>query len=116
MPQQTPIVTESLYRAGEWARTHLDPACVDYITANDNTAYWLHLSVLGNRRMSERTADGSTFNTRDAIIRWIERDGLPYAIADLGTIPRDVLESTHELARFGTAVVIRRNGGSRCPQ
>jgi hypothetical protein len=113
-PIQKPIVSESLYRAGQWARSHLEPTCVDYIVAHDNTSYWLHLSVLGNRRMSERTADDSTFITRDAIVRWIERGGLPYAVADLGTIPRDVLSNTDELARFGTAVVIKRRGESTC--
>jgi hypothetical protein len=109
-----PVVSESLYRAGEWARAHVDPACVDYIVAHDNTAYWLHLSVLGNRRMSDRTATDSTFIPRDAIVRWINQGGLPYAIADLRTIPRDVLETTDELARFGSAVVIKRKGQSAC--
>lgn len=114
MPMRKPAVSESLYLAGEWARVHVDPACVDYIVPRDDTAYWLHLSVLGNRRISERTADDSTFIPRDAIIRWINHGGLPYAVADLGTIPRDVLEGTDELARFGSAVVIRRRGASSC--
>jgi hypothetical protein len=109
-----PVVSESLYLAGEWARAHVDPACVDYIVAHDNTAYWLHLSVLGNRRMSDRTADDRTFIPRDAIVRWINQGGLPYAIADLATIPRDVLESTDEIARFGSAVVIKRRGETNC--
>ena len=109
-----PVVSESLYLAGEWARAHVDPACVDYVVAHDNTAYWLHLSVLGNRRMSDRTADDSTFIPRDGIVRWINQGGLPYAIADLGTIPRDVLESTDEIARFGSAVVIKRRGETNC--
>ena len=115
-PIQKPMVSESLYLAGQWARAHVDPACVDYIVGHDNTAYWLHLAVLGNRRMSARTADDSTFITRDAIIRWIEPGGLPYAVADLGTVPRDVLTNTDELARFGTAVVIKRRGESSCAQ
>jgi hypothetical protein len=66
--------------------------------------------------MSTRTADDSTFITRDAIIRWINPDGLPYAVADLGTLPRDVLISVDELARFGTAVVIKRRRVSSCSQ
>ena len=115
-PIQKPLVSESLYRAGEWARAHVEPACVDYIVPHDNTAYWLHLSVLGNRRMSERTADDRTFITRDAIIRWINQGGLPYAVADLGTVPKDVLSSTDELARFGSAVVIKRRGETKCGQ
>jgi hypothetical protein len=72
--------------------------------------------VLGNRRMSARTADDSTFITRDAIIRWIKPGGLPYAVADLGTLPRDVLAEADELARFGTAVVIKRRGEWSCPE
>jgi hypothetical protein len=115
-PIPRPIVSEPLYLAGKWARAHLEPACVDYIVGHDNTAYWLHLAVLGNRRMSTRTADDSTFITRDAIIRWINPDGLPYAVADLGTLPRDVLTSVDELARFGTAVVIKRRRVSSCSQ
>jgi hypothetical protein len=115
-PMQAPMVSESLYLAGHWARAHLDPACVDYIVGHDNTAYWLHLAVLGNRRMSARTADDSTFITRDAIVRWIKPGGLPYAVADLGTLPRDVLTEADELARFGTAVVIKRRRESLCLQ
>jgi hypothetical protein len=115
-PMQRPMVSESLYLAGQWARAHVEPACVDYIVGHDNTAYWLHLAVLGNRRMSARTADDSTFTTRDAIIRWINPGGLPYAVADLGTLPRDVLTEVDELARFGTAVVIKRRGESSCDQ
>jgi hypothetical protein len=115
-PMQRPMVSESLYLAGQWARAHVEPACVDYIVGHDNTAYWLHLAVLGNRRMSARTADDSTFTTRDAIIRWINPGGLPYAVADLGTLPRDVLTEVDELARFGTAVVIKRRGESSCPE
>jgi hypothetical protein len=115
-PIQKPMVSESLYLAGQWARVHVEPACVDYIVGHDNTAYWLHLAVLGNRRMSARTADDSTFITRDAIIRWIKPGGLPYAVADLGTLPRDVLAEADELARFGTAVVIKRRGEWSCDQ
>jgi hypothetical protein len=115
-PVRTPVVSESLYEAGRWARDHLDPSCVDYVVGDDNTAYWLHLAVLGNRRMSARTADDRTFVTREMILRWINQGGLPYAVADLGTIPKDVLGENDELARFGSAVVIRRRGRSSCPQ
>ena len=115
-PIQKPMVSESLYLAGQWARVHVEPTCVDYIVGHDNTAYWLHLAVLGNRRMSARTADDSTFITPDAIIRWIKPGGLPYAVADLGTLPRDVLTEADELARFGTAVVIKRRGEASCSE
>ena len=115
VPIQPPTVSNALDLAGRWARANVDPPCVDYIVADDNTAYWLHLAVLGNKRMSARTADDNTFSRREAIIRWINPGGLPYAVADLGTIPKDVLAETDELARFDTAVVIKRRGPSSCP-
>ena len=108
-------MSESLYQAGRWAREHApDPSCIDYIVADNHTAYWLHLAVTGNRRMSARTADDRTFETRDEILRWIRPEGLPYAVADLATIPKDVLDEHEEVARFGSAVVIRRRGPSAC--
>jgi len=113
--RQKPTVSEPLYLAGRWARDHVpDPACVDYIVTDNHTAYWLHLAVLGNRRMSPRTADDRTFDPREQIIRWINPGGLPYAVADLAAIPKDVLAENEELARFGSAVVIRRRGTSAC--
>ena len=114
VPRRLPTVTEHLFLAGQWARANVPPACVDYVVRDENTAYWLHLAVLGNRRMSVRTADDRTFSTNEAIVRWINPGGLPYAIVDLGTIPKDVLASTDELARFGTAAVVKRRGSSAC--
>jgi hypothetical protein len=66
--------------------------------------------------MSPRTADDSTSIARDAIVRWINPGGLPYAVADLGIHPRDVLVNTDELARFGSAVVIKRRGATSCTE
>jgi hypothetical protein len=109
-----PAVSDPLYLAGRWARDHVDPPCVDYIVRANETAYWLHLAVVGNRRMSARTADETTFDTRAAIVRWIEPGGLPVAVADLNVVPKDVLSATDELARFDTAAVIKRRGASRC--
>jgi hypothetical protein len=112
---QKPTVSESLYQAGRWAREHApDPSCIDYIVGDNHTAYWLHLAVTGNRRMSARTADDRTYDTRDEILRWIQAEGLPYAVADLATVPKDVLDENDELARFGSAVVIKRRGASAC--
>lgn len=109
--RQKPTVSEPLYRAGRWARDNVpDPACVDYIVTDVHTAYWLHLAVLGNRRMAARTADDRTFDPREQIIRWINPGGLPYAVADLAAVPKDVLAENEELARFGSAVVIKRRG------
>jgi hypothetical protein len=110
-----PIVSRGLYHAGRWTRSTVDPACVDYLVADELTAYWLHLAVLGNPRMSERTGDDGTFRPRDAILRWISPRGLPIAIADLATLPRDVRTEVDELARFGSAVVVKRRGGASCP-
>jgi hypothetical protein len=119
LPRSRATVSQSLYLAGTWARDHVEPACVDYITGDPETAYWLHLAVLGNRRMSARTADESTFTANDAIVRWINRSGPPHAIADLGVTPRDILGDADELARFGSAVVIGRRGAdltrTHCP-
>jgi hypothetical protein len=113
-PERLSVVSEDLYQAGRWARGTVDAACVDYVTGHELTAYWLHLAVLGNRRMSERTADKATFRSRDAIVRWIEPGGLPYAIADLAVLPRDVREESDELARFGSAIVIKRRNAGSC--
>ena len=114
--RQKPTVSEPLYLAGRWARDRVpDPACVDYIVTDNHTAYWLHLAVLGNRRMSPRTADDRTFDPREQIIRWINPGGLPYAVADLAAVPKDILSENDELARFGSAVVIKRRGSaSQC--
>jgi hypothetical protein len=115
-PLTKATVSVPLYEAGRWARLHAEPACVEYIVGQPDTAYWLHLAVLGNRRMSRRTADDSTFEGRDAIVRWINPGGLRYAIADLAILPRDILESSDELARFDTAVVLKnRRPAPSCP-
>ena len=113
---QKPTVSESLYQAGLWARARApDPSCIDYIVADNHTAYWLHLAVTGNRRMSARTADDATYETRAEILRWIKPDGLPYGVADLAVVPKDVLAENEVVARFGSAVVIKRPGvASQC--
>jgi hypothetical protein len=114
-PRERPVVSMPLYRAGGWARAHLPPACVEYLVGNADTAYWLHLAVLGNPRMSARTADLDTFDERLALLRWIGPGDLPYAIADLTVVPRDVLGASDVVARFDTAAVLQRRGaGQRC--
>jgi hypothetical protein len=112
MPRQPPTVSESLYEAGRWARANLPAECVDYLVSDELTAYWLHLAVLGSRRISARTADNRTFMPREAILRWILPGGLPFAVADLDALPRDIRDGTDQLARFGNAVVIERRGPS----
>jgi hypothetical protein len=114
-PPVTPIVTQPLFLAGEWARTHVPPACVDYLVADGYTGYWLHLAVLGNPRAAGRALQNDTFEPSKAIVRWILPGGLPYAIAgDFDALPRDIRTSVDVLARFGPAAVVQRRGPSTC--
>ena len=113
-PRPKAVVSEPLYRAGQWARANLPPACIEYLVSDSDTAYWLHLAVLGNPRMSPRTADARTFDERATLVRWINSGGLPFAIADLSAVPRDVRDELDVLAQFDTAAVARRRGSSSC--
>jgi hypothetical protein len=110
MPHEAPVVSVPLYRAGEWARAHVPPACVEYLVGNSDTAYWLHLAVLGNPRASPRTANVETFDEHRALVRWINPGGFPYAIADLTIVPRDVRDASDVLVQFDTAAVLERRG------
>lgn len=109
-----PAVSLPLYEAGQWAHDHVPPGCVEYLVGDDETAYWLHLAVLGNPRMSDRTGDNSTYEPTDAILRWLTPGGLPYAIVDLPVIPRDVREELDIVQAFGTAAVAKRRGPASC--
>ncbi len=110
-----PVVTQPVFLAGDWARTHLPPACVDYLVADGYTAYWLHLAVLGNPRAAGRALDNDTFEPPKAIVRWILPGGLPYAIAgDFDALPRDIRTNVDVLARFGPAAVVKRRGPAIC--
>jgi hypothetical protein len=110
-----PAVSLPLYEAGRWARANLPAACIEYLVGDDETAYWLHLAVLGNPRMTARSADNSTYEPRDAMVRWLSPGGLPYAIADLSSVPRDVRNDFDIVHPFGTAAVVRRRGTASCP-
>jgi hypothetical protein len=112
----TPLMSEDLFRAGTWAREHVPPECVDYLTAGDGTAYWLHLAVLRNRWLAPRTGMDTTYHPRDAIVRWLTPGGLPYAIADLPSLPSDVRRDLDIVSSFGTAAVVKRRGPSSCGQ
>jgi hypothetical protein len=114
-PRPRPAITERLNLAGRWARVHVDPACVEYLVGNDVAAYWLHLAVLGNPRMSARTSDTTSFERDPAIVRWMTAGGLPFAIADLSVVPTDVQQDFDVLARFGSAAVVARRSGGACP-
>ena len=110
-----PAVSAPLEQAGQWARANVPPSCVEYLVDNDETAYWLHLAVLGNPRIDARSVDVTTYQPGPAMIRWLTPGGLPYAIADLNTIPRGVRDKLDVVAGFGTAVVAKRRGSSSCP-
>jgi hypothetical protein len=115
-PRPKPVVTEPVLRAAEWARQHGSPACIDYLTQDGYTAYWLHLTVFGNPRTSGRAMDDDTFEPKKALVRWILPGGLPYAITDnFEALPRDVRSGVDVLARFGPAAVVKRRGVSKCP-
>jgi hypothetical protein len=114
-PRPAAVISPALIDAGRWAAAHLPPACVDYLVADDDTAYWLHLAVLGNRRASTRTRTEATFEPKAAIVRWILPDGLPYAIVeDFSALPKDIRTNVDSVARFGSAAVVRRRGAATC--
>jgi hypothetical protein len=110
-----PIVSLPLYQAGQWAREHIAPGCVDYLVNNVYTAYWLHLSVLGNARATPRSGDDDTYQPRQTLNRWILGGGVPYAIAEnFDGLPKDIRTSVDVVARFGPAAVVKRRGPSSC--
>lgn len=111
-----PATSLPLYEAGKWARANLPAGCIDYLVADDETAYWLHLAVLGNRRMSARTGDNSTYEPNDAILRWLTPGGLPYAIADLPALPRGIRDELDVVRQFGTAAIVKRRGAASCDE
>ncbi len=111
----TPVVSHDLFAAGQWARAHLPPDCVDYLVGNEYTAYWLHLAVLGNARASARTGDDNTFATQASFARWLVPGTPRYAIANLAVLPAEIRESVDVLTQTGQAVVIGRRGDGTCP-
>ena len=113
-PRSVPVVSVDLYNAGRWLRANAGAECADYLVDNANTAYWLHLAVLGNPRSSARTAEIDQYDPRQAMGRWVTADGRPYAVADLGLVPGEVRRNVEVMAEFGRAAVIRRPGAA-CP-
>ncbi|HUR33117.1 MAG TPA: hypothetical protein VM032_04930 [Vicinamibacterales bacterium] len=109
-----PAVSLPLYEAGQWALANVPRACVEYLVGDDETAYWLHLAVLGNPRMSDRTGNNATYEPNEAVMRWLTPNGLPFAIADLPALSRDVRDELDIVRRFGSAAVVRRRGPSSC--
>jgi hypothetical protein len=113
-PRPAPAITEDMYRAGQWARAHVQPDCVEYLVPQDSTSYWLHLAVLGNP-MQPAAGAAPVFVYHDALVRWITGTSYPVAIADLSVIPREVREDLDLLAQFGQVAVGRRRGTTACP-
>ena len=117
VPRPPSTISEPLLQAGRWARAHIDPGCVDYLVADGYSAYWLHLAVLGNARSAPRSIDNDTYEPRQAVIRWIEPGGLPYAIVDeFSALPKDIRDGVDMVARFDPAAVVKRRGAATCAQ
>ena len=115
VPRPTPTISESLLRAGLWARANANARCVDYLVADGYTAYWLHLAVLGNARAAARSLENDTYELPPALVRWIEPGGLPYAIVeDFSALPKDIRDNVDVAARFGRTAVVKRRGAVSC--
>jgi len=114
MPRHAPVITEDLYRAGLWARDHARPGCVDYLVPSDDSSYWLHHAVLRNPMHAPPGAAPPSFVYRDVVTRWVVGRGLPYVIADLTVVPREVREEIHGAARFGSIVAGGRLNAGPC--
>ena len=111
VPRSVPVVSDDLYQAGKWLRANGGAACADYLVGDAETAYWLHLAVLGNPRSSERTRALDQFNPRAALAPWITSQGRAFGIADLRILPDEVRSRIDVAARFNTAAVIRARDG-----
>ena len=107
-PRVLPVVDLDLLEAGKWTRAHVGRSCVDYLVADAETAYWLHLAVLGNPRAPERMAEIDRYDPRAAAAPWITSEGRSYAIADLRLLPDEVRSRVDVVAQYGRAAVIRR--------
>ena len=115
LPRRPPPVSEPLFEAGVWARTNLRPECVDYVVDDPYTAYWLHIAVLRNARAAPRSTDDDTYVTEKEQVRWVQPQGLPYAIvSDFDGLPRDIRMNVDVVKRFGRAAVIKRRGPASC--
>jgi len=109
-PRTVPVINLDLYAAGQWTRANIGQTCVDYLVADAETAYWLHLAVLGNPRASERMVEVDRYEPRAAMGPWITSEGRSYAIADLRLLPDEVRSRVEMVRTFGAAAVIKRAG------
>ena len=113
-PRPLPIVGLDLYDAGEWVRANVGQSCVDYLVNDAETAYWLHLAVLGNPRSSARMAEVDRYEPRAAVGPWLTAEGRGYAIADARTLPDEVRSRVAIEQQFGNVLVIKRPGAVTC--
>jgi len=111
-PRSIPVVDLDLYAAGQWLRSNGGAACSDYIVADAETAYWLHLAVLGNPRSGERMRELDRYETRAAIAPWITAEGRTHALAELRLLPDEVRSRVQIVREFGKAAVIARPGAT----
>ncbi len=113
-PRSIPVVSIDLNDAGRWMRANVGPGCADYLVGSADTAYWLHLAVMGNPRSSARTAEIDRYDSRAEIGRWVAGQGQGHAIADVRLLPEEVRGRVELIAEFGSGVVIRRSGAVSC--
>jgi hypothetical protein len=107
-------ITDAAIDAGAWARDHVPGACVDYFASSWLTGYWMHLDALGNPRVSDRMRSES-FDFRDAVGKWIEGRGLPFAfVEDFDAVPRDARVGMTILQRYGRAAVVANARHAAC--
>ena len=111
-PRSIPVVDLDLNAAGQWLRSNGGAACTDYLVADAETAYWLHLAVLGNPRSGERMRELDRYDPRAAVAPWITADGRKFAIVDLRRLPDEVRSRVQIVHEFGKAAVISRPGAT----
>ena len=111
-PRSIPVVDLDLNAAGQWLRSNGGAACTDYLVADAETAYWLHLAVLGNPRSGERMRELDRYDPRAAVAPWITADGRKFAIVDLRQLPDEVRSRVQIVHEFGKAAVISRPGAT----
>ena len=111
-PRVIPAVDLDLYEAGKWTRANVGQTCVDYLVGDAETAYWLHLAVLGNPRASDRMIEIDRYDPRAAAGPWITSESRSHAIADLRLLPDEVRSRVDVVAQYGSAAVIQRKGAT----
>ena len=111
-PREIPVIKLDLQAAGKWLRSNNGAACSDYLVADAETAYWLHLAVLGNPRAGERMQEIDRYDPNAAMAPWITAEGRSYAIADLDLLPAEVRSRVQVVKEFGRAAVIARQGAT----